>query len=152
MIEIRKCGFSDVENSPDFPRLLEQYGDESAITDMPTPSAKLELYRQLDASGIFHTFAAYSGEHLIGFITVLMPVLAHYDAICAVSESYFVSPNFRSTGAGDKLREAAEHFAEKHGAVGLLITAPIGSRLAMVMAHKDSYTETSRVFFRSFRK
>ena len=65
----------------------------------------------------------------------------------ATTESFFVDPDKRQSGAGIKLLRIAEAVAKDLGAVGLLVSAPFGGKLADVM-EKVGYTETNRVFFR----
>ena len=94
-------------------------------------------------------FGAFVGSCFAGYAILLVTVLPHYSAPVATLESFFVSAMYRHTGAGLKLLRAAEAAARDKGAVGLLVSAPIGGQLAEVMARMRSYRETNRVFFRS---
>ena len=80
----------------------------------------------------------------------MIPTLNHYSKVVAVGESYFVTKNFRHTGAGTALRLTAEEFAEKSKAFGLLLSAPTGSALDKILPH-SGYTETNRVYFKAFQ-
>ena len=111
-MNIEKSSFAELEKAPEFFDLLEEYALESAIYKLPHPKAKCEQYRIIDKSGIFHVFSASHKGSLIGFITVLLPILNHYSETVAVSESYFVSKAYRNTGAGTELRKAAEQFSK----------------------------------------
>ena len=147
---IRKCSIAELESSPNIANILEEYAAESSpsITGLPHPLAKVDTYKYLEAAGAIHTIGAFIDDLLIGYIIMLAPILPHYSVRIAVSESFFVLKAHRKTGAGTKLRHAAEDYAKKAGAIGILISAPVGGDLAEILPHVG-YTETNRVFFRS---
>lgn len=152
-IVIQKSTVAHTESHPQFAALLAEYGDESATVGMPHPSAKLEFYKALELSGALHTFIALNGTELIGFITLLLPKLPHYDdAMVGVSESFFVASVHRRSGAGNALREAAEQFAHEQGACGVLFSAPVGSRLAFILENTDGYAPTNIAYFKGFKR
>ena len=133
--------------SPGFHDLLEQYAEESSIDGMPRPAARLETYAAMEQAGILHVFDARLDGRLVGFITVLAVSLPHYGVTTAVSESFFVAPEHRATGAGLRLLKAGEDKAREVGAPGLLVSAPYGGALAEVLPRRG-YRETNRVFFK----
>lgn len=150
MIEIRKSSVSEIEREPNFEALLDEYGAECAIAGMPDPHAKIETYRLLNDAGSLTVFAAFLDDLLVGFITVLYSSILHYSANAAITESFFVSEIHRKTGAGNKLRHAAETYAETAGSPGLFICAPSGGNLASSLAASKKYRETNRIFFWRF--
>jgi GNAT superfamily N-acetyltransferase len=143
---VRQCGISEVLNSTE---LLDEYASESAIDGLPLPSAKVEMYLHMESVGALHTIGAFLNDELVGYITLLSPVLPHYSVLVTVAESFFVAKKYRKTGAGLKLLHAAEKYAKELGSPGLLVSAPFGSDLAEVLP-RVSYVETNRVFFRNF--
>lgn len=145
---IKKCTIADIESAPNLVALLEEYAAESAIGGLPHPNVKKEMYKDLEKAGALQTIAAYSGDTLVGFITVLAPIMPHYSVRVAVGESFFVAKEWRKTGSGLKLLRAAEGYAKESGAYGLLISTPFGGNLAQVMPHVG-YSETNRVFFKA---
>jgi GNAT superfamily N-acetyltransferase len=108
---IHKVGLSDLLDARDFPALIEEYARESALKDLPPPRVKIESYRAFEWSGALHVFVAAKGGQLVGFITVLAPVLPHYSVPIAVSESFFVAAAHRTGGFGLRLLAAAEEQA-----------------------------------------
>ncbi len=146
MLEIRKSSISEFEGSPTFAGLIEEYAAESAIKERPHPAAKMPLYAQLERAGALQAIGAFLDTQLIGFITVLAPVLPHYGAVVAVAESYFVAKEHRATGAGLKLLVAGKERAREVGSPGILFSAPIGGALAELLVRKGS-KEVGRVFF-----
>jgi GNAT superfamily N-acetyltransferase len=146
--EIRKCPLSEIENAENFPTLLKEYAEESAIDGLPSPAARIEMYRTLEKTGTFHIFGSFVDGVLVGLITVLYSILPHYGISVAVSESFFVMKAHRKSGAGLKLRREAEGFAKGIGSPALLISAPFNGDLAEVLSHSSEYKEISRVFFR----
>jgi hypothetical protein len=149
-MEIVKSSFSDIEMLAEFPGLLDEYGLESAIHGLPHPRAKSDSYRKLDKSGIFHVFCAFHEGKLVGFITVLLPVLNHYSETVAITESFFVGKDHRNTGAAIALKKKAEEFSKENMAFGILISAPSGSTLEKILPHWG-YMETNKIFFKSFQ-
>lgn len=146
-VMIRKTTVSEVETNENFPALAKEYAEESAIHGLPSPDEKLSVYRVIEASGVFHVYGAFLLDKLIGFISVLTPVIPHYGVMIAVSESFFVAKDQRRTGAGLKLLRAAEAHACSAGSPGMLVSAPLGGILAEVLPCVG-YRETNRVFFK----
>jgi len=147
-IIIHPCTVSDMENAPNLADLLAEYGAASAIDGLGAPAAQLETYRQLEAVGVLHLIGAYQGDNLVGFLIMIISVLPHYGARVGSTESFFVASTARKTGAGLKLLREAERIAATLGAVGFLVSAPVGSRLDQVLTAKR-YLETSHVFFKA---
>ena len=144
---IQACPISQVLGSTD---LLLEYAAESAIKGLPPPSARLATYLTLEKIGSLVTFGAFVNENLLGFITVLSPVLPHYSVPVSVSESFFVAKAHRGTGAGLRLLHTAEKYVENAKSLGLLVSAPVEGSLIEVLP-RVGYTEVSRVFFRGVK-
>ncbi len=149
-VVIKKCLVSDIENAPNIVGLLENYARECAIEGMPLPIPNWLLYEKLEAIGALQFIHALCDDMLIGFVTVISNIVPHYNALTSVTESFYVLPEYRKTGAGLKLRTAAEEHAKEIGAPGLLISAPIDGVLAKLLEFDDNYKETNRVFFKRF--
>jgi GNAT superfamily N-acetyltransferase len=147
MLSIAPSSVADLSAVPEFPALAAEYAAESAIDGLPPPSAKIETYRRLESAGMLHAFAARLDDALVGFITVLAPVLPHYGVPVAVSESFFVAKAHRGSGAGLRLLRAAEDKAHALGSPGLLVSAPFAGNLFKVLP-RVGYVETNRVFFK----
>lgn len=148
---IRKCTISEIESDPNIAALLDEYATELVIDGLPHPSAKMEMYRQLEGIGSLQSFGAYFDNILVGLINVLMVTNPHYGVAIGVTESYFVMKEFRKTGAGLKLRREAEWHAQSLSSPGLFVSAPAGGPLAESLSHSKEYTETGRVFFRKLQ-
>lgn len=148
-LSIRKSSILELEAQPNIHEILDEYATESAIKGLPAPAAKVELYKYLESTDALYTIGAFLDELLIGFVTVLAPVLPHYGRLIAVTESVFVAKAYRKTGAGLKIIASAEEYAKEIGSPGLLMSAPLGGNLAEVLPH-IGYDETNRTFFKSF--
>ena len=148
-LSIQPATVAEIEAADTFGELLAEYGAESAIEGLPAPAAKMEVYRALEAAGALHAISATKDGALIGFITIVAPVLPHYSTIVAVSESFFVAKSQRKTGAGMRLLRAAENKARALGSSGLLVSAPFGGDLFKVLP-RVGYREASRAFFKGF--
>lgn len=145
---VRPSSIAELEASDNFQALLAEYAVESAIKGLPPATAKMDDYRRLDSAGLLHVFSAVRQGRLVGFITVVAPMLLHYSVPVAVSD-FFVARAHRKTGAGLRLLRAAEARARELGSPGLLVSAPCEGDLFRVLP-RAGYGETSRVFFRSF--
>ena len=144
---IARTTVREVMGDVEFPALMAEYAAESAIEGMPTPNAKMELYLHMENLGLIHGFSAVVGNSLVGFISLLAPVLPHYGATVAVCESFFVTKRHRKSGAGLRLLRAAETMAAEMGSPGLLLSAPVAGKLAELLP-RCGYTEASRTFFK----
>lgn len=143
---IKQCGISEVLARID---LMEEYASESSIDGLPSPMAKSDMYLNMESNDALYTIGAFFDEVLVGFVTILTPILPHYSILIAVTESFFVAKNHRKRGGGLRLLRAAERHAKERGSPGLIVSAPYGGSLAEVMSRLD-YTETNRVFFKKF--
>lgn len=147
---IQQCTFADLVAAPAFAKLADEHATESVRVGLPV-NLHTPGYEALEASGMSTLFAAYHEGELVGFANVLVAVMPHYSEPLATIESIFVASAHRNTGAGTALLRAVEHVAREKGAAGLLVSAPIGGRLADVMGRKRDYRETNRVFYRALR-
>ncbi len=148
MLTIRKSSIVELESLPNIHDLLKEYADEVVKPGMPEPAAQVPIYKYLEGVGALHVIAAFFDDVLIGYVTVLMPVLPHYELVVkiAVTESLFCSKAQRKTGAGLKLLRAARANAKERGATWLLVSAPTGGDLAELLPLMDEYEESNRVF------
>jgi hypothetical protein len=149
MIEIRRIQFSEAAEHPDFIDILNEYADEAGITGLPRPNCQVEMYKAMQNAGVIHVIGAFSGDSLVGVVVIIVSVVPHYGKVLATTESFFVRPSDRKSGAGLMLLKEAEILSEELGAIGLLISAPAEGRLAEILPRKG-YAETNRVFFRNF--
>lgn len=146
-MNVQASSIAELARDPNLAALLAEYAAESAIPGLPPPAAKIDSYRELEARGLLHVLAAMHEGCLIGFLTLLAPVLPHYGIAVAVSESFFVARAHRSTGAGLKLLRAAEDMARRLGSPGLLVSAPYEGDLFKVLP-RVGYAEANRIFFK----
>lgn len=142
---IRRITIAELEQAPFLDEFIAAYGDESSIPEIGDPEPCFETYRAMEASGVLHVLGAFAPD-LVGVASVLVFGLPHYAGRKIASmESIFVMPSARRSGAGLGLLRAAEQCAREQGAKALMVSAPVGGRLAAVMS-KTEYRETSRVF------
>lgn len=147
-VTVRLCTYSDVEAAPAFGVMLDEYGEEASVSASWRPNPQGDTYRALEDAGALHVLGAYEGDVLVGFLSIITSVLPHFGIKTSVTESFFVTPAARKTGAGLRLLHEAEALARKLGARGLLVSAPVGGVLDHVMACSDTYRPSNRVYFR----
>lgn len=147
-MEIKQCTVDEFFAHPGVRELIAEYAVESSIAGMPTPRPNEGQYRVLIEAGFAHALVAVEGDDMLGFLVLLVSLNPHYSAVIGVVESFFVASARRKSGAGLRLLREAEHLAQSRGAVGFLVSAPFGGRLAEVLETHSAYQETNRVFFR----
>jgi hypothetical protein len=146
---IEAVEFRTLHNSKNFDALLTEYAEEAALSALPIPKPQPDMYYSMERAGILHCLASYTDDRtLSGFMTLIVTVMPHYGAIIATSESYFVGSAYRQSGAGIRLLKAAEAISAGVGAVGLLVSAPVGGKLENVLP-KAGYANTNRLFFKA---
>lgn len=146
--EIRKVTAKDIAFAPNLQAIFDAYAEEAKNKDLPRHQPNLPLYEQMEKMGILHIFAAYHGEKLVGFLTLLVTVMPHYSTRMATTESFFVLGDFRKGGTGQKLLDSAEAYAKLEGVCQFFVSAPVGGRLAEALPMMG-YREANRVFLRS---
>lgn len=147
-VVVRPCTYADIENAPAFEAMLAAYGDESSVSASWRPVPQGDTYRALEANGLLHVLGAYQDDVMVGFLTVLTTTLPHFGRRAAVTESFFVSPAHRKSGAGLALLRAAERLATELNTDGLLVSTPAGGQLDAVMDRLDGYRLSNRVYFK----
>lgn len=149
-IDIGPSSVAEVFAAPNIDSVLAEYAAESSIAGLPAATPNRDMYAQLEATGFMQVVAAWQGEQLAGFIVLVVTPNPHYSQAIAVSESFFVAAKYRKTGAGLQLLGVAEILARQKGAVGMFVSAPVGSRLAQIMP-RVGYPATTQAFFRSLK-
>lgn len=144
---VRKCTVAEIETAPNIQALLTEYAAECATSGLPMPSAKFEMYRDMERVGALSVFGAFVDGLLVGLVTVLSHVSPQYSVLITCAESMFVVANARSTGAGLALIHAAENAAFLAGSPGLVVSAKSGSNLENILINLK-YTEEGRSFFK----
>ena len=147
-IDIRKVTVAEIAFDAGFDGMLVEYSLEAKNKDLPPHKPNMAAYEQMERMGILHAFAAYSDGVMVGFVTLLITVMPHYDTRLATTESFFVADGHRKGGTAKKLLDAAEAYAKLDGVSSFFVSAPVGGRLAQALPMMG-YRETNRVFFRS---
>lgn len=144
---IRSCKAAEIFGDPRGPGLIAEYAAECVNALIGKPAPRLDIYENLEASGMGQCFAAYERYEMVGFAMVIVAVVPHYSLSCATLESLYVTRN--ATCGGDLLK-ALEDYAHSLGATGLFFTAPVKSRMARLffLQEGDRYTLTNHVFCR----
>lgn len=145
---IRPCTVAEVERAGTLPALLAQYGEESRIPEFGEASASFEIYRAMEAAGALHLVGIFA-PYLVGFASLLVYDMPHYQGRrISTMESLFVAQHARGGGTGLRLLRAAEARAKELGAIALMVSAPVGGRLAKVLP-RSGYRQTNEVFMRA---
>lgn len=146
---IKRCTVNEVSSAPNFNELQELYAVESSIDGLGQARAQLENYRQMEAAGFLWLIGAFLDGQLIGLLQMVVSNLPHYGRVVATTESFFVAPAARKSGAGLTLLHEAECWAREMGAVGFFVSTPTGGQLERVMDGMRGWRPTNRVFFKT---
>ena len=149
-VAVRAADVAAIESAASFPALALEYAEETHLPGMPPPLARWPAYRALEEAGVLSVFGAWSGDELVGFITLLIARLPRYDEQVAMCESFFVARAHRRSGAGLRLLRLAEAKARELGARGPSVSAPVRGNLFRVLP-RLGYGEAARVFFKKVR-
>lgn len=150
MTEVRRITFAELTASAEWDGLVSEYADECQIAGLPRCKHDSSTYYLLENSGAINFAAAFVGDTLVGFATLLVTQLPHYSRIVAIVESIFVAKQHRSSGAGMMLIREMESLAKDNEAIGILVSAPKGGRLNGLMPN-IGYTHTNEVFFKGIQ-
>lgn len=126
--------------------LIAEYGAECSIPALGTPKADREIYELYANAGVVRGVAAMVEDRIVGGVVVIFNRMPHYSKLVACVESLFLHPDYRRSSAGLRLIQEAKRLAREVGSPGLLISAPVGSRLERLMRAKG-VKQTNSVFF-----
>ena len=150
MTEIKRILFAELSTRPEFDFLVSEYADECQISGLPRCVYDSSTYYSLENLGMIHFTAAFVNDSLVGFSSLIVTKMPHYSQILAVTESLFVSKEHRGSGAGMMLIREMEFIARDTGAIGILVSAPMGGRLNELMPN-IGYSHTNEVFFKAIQ-
>lgn len=146
-MEIQPATVDEMLSAPNWWALLDEYAAECGNSGIGKPEMQVDTYRALEAAGVLKVIAARHDGELVGFAFYLLSILPHYGKRVAITESVFVAAAHRDTGAGLALLKDIEATALDGGAVGLLVSAPVGGSLDRLLAAKR-YEHTNAVYFK----
>lgn len=144
---VRLSDMAELQEARNFPALLAEYAEESAVDGMPPVSAKMATYDRLEITGLLHVYIALEEKELAGFLILLVPNMPHYGRDVATGDSIFVAKQYRHTLAGLKLMIAAEHIAVRLKSPGVFLSSPHGGKL-MALLPKCGFKPVGHTFFK----
>ena len=148
MTEVRPISVSQFKAFHGVEEMLSRYAEESAIDGMPKFKPDWNAYIAMENVGAFHLIGVFVEDVIVGFISVMVTVMPHYSVPVAVTESFYVLPEYRKGGNGVKLLKEAEAYAVSKGAEGLLVSAPYSGDLDRYLSNTKRYRQTNAVFFK----
>jgi GNAT superfamily N-acetyltransferase len=149
--DVRQITVDEFFSHPSSDALLKEYGEECALVGMPKPNPNIEVYKQLEQSGLFKLFGAFNGDDMDGFLVFLISQNPHYSAVIGTIESIFTTKEARKSGAGTRLINTAKNLGKEYGAVGLFISAPAAGVFSKVLSGLGAKL-TNNVFFWSLNE
>ena len=131
----------------DVNHLIDEYRKECANEAFGVAPPSRHYYESLEKQGmLFPAVAKTSEGKVVGFVVVVVYAVPHFDGkTMATIESIFLSKDYRKGRSGVSLIRWAQQTALVKGAVGVYISAPVGSRLEKLASLIA--TKTNSVFF-----
>lgn len=119
--------FGDLVGDPKFPDMEKAYRAESGHKDYLDGVLNKEFYYNAQEAGILGVYLLRVNGELAGFFTLMFNEVPHATKLSATVESFYIDKPFRGHARWvlSRLVEAAR----KRGAPGVLVTAPVGSRM-----------------------
>lgn len=140
MLDVRQCKVAEIFGDENFSEISHAYSEECALAGLPIPVPHAETYQTLESfcGQAFVVLGAFHENRLVGFIVLMTAINPHYGQLFCSSESFFVLPCFRKTGAGFRLLNEARRIAKERGAIALKVSAMVGSKLDEILQQTDS--------------
>lgn len=141
--------YDDLAERPEFDGMTKAYRAEVGHKDYLDGVLDEGFYRKAQAEGRMGIYAMQVNDALAGFFTLMFCEVPHATMLSATVESFYIAPAYRGYAkwALAMLAEAAKD----RGAPGVLVTAPVGSRMDRWMqllkkepAYKGYYIEGPR--------
>ena len=149
-VTVRRCTVAELEQAPEFGALGEEYAAESGRAIRGVSDPQIDFYRRAEAAGTMLFHGAWIGEELVGFLVLHLSVVPHLGVTIATTETLFVASHARSSGAGRLLLDFAEDAAKDCGAAGLVVSAPVGGRLEVILPRRG-FKLTNQLFFKGLQ-
>lgn len=148
-VTVRTCRAVELELAPSFAALMAEYLAESGRAITADPSPQIATYKAQEAADTMKFAGVWDGGgELVGMLVVALSVVPHFGMTVATTETLFVSAKARKTGAGKALLSLADDMARESGAVGVLVSAPVGGVLAKVLP-RSGFKHTNELFFKA---
>ena len=148
MVEIRQTSIHQLKSYQNFADVCRSYADESSLPEIGWDGVHIDRYESIEATGLLSVFEAVDGDDLVGLLLMLVNELPHYGKRVAITESFYVLPCYRSTGAGRELLKAAEDEAKQLDAEAFLVSAPANGSLDRVIG-RWGYRESNHVYIKA---
>lgn len=149
MLDVRRHSLREMFSMPEFIGLRDEYKAECELMGMQRSLPNLETYRMLEDIGVLTLYCAFHCGCLVGFVTLVVAPIPHYNVPMIATESIFVGSKHRKTGAGLALLRAAEEHAKNNGIHIMQVSAPLGGRFEKVMS-RQGYDCTNVIFTKRF--
>lgn len=133
MIDVRKCAVIEIIENENMPVLRHEFNETVATFVPAAADDKLYGYIDMERAGVLQAIAAFCGDKVVGFLTVLSPSVPRCSKPVAVADGLFVAKAYRRTGAGMKLIRAAEQHARDIGSPCIMFGTPIEGPLMEIM-------------------
>lgn len=126
--------------------LFKEYSDEARnrVIDLEHKPAK-DVYMYMEQNGGLYCLGAYEDDKLVGFLTLIVTTLPHYNVNGATVESIFVSKPYRKSKAWVELLTEAKRIALGLSCKGLFLIAGVDSRLEKI-ANRSGFLPTNTAY------
>jgi GNAT superfamily N-acetyltransferase len=142
-IVIQPVSYHAILAEPNAPSLIQAYAASCIVSDA---APQWPLYERMEQAGILHCFAAYSGNLLIGFASVICSIMPHDGHLVATLGEMFIDALYRQTDAENLLLSALEQQAITTGCRCFICSARKESRYSKRLEQREGFQPTHTQF------
>lgn len=110
-----------------------------------------ESYRMLEQAGSLYVYVACHGRKPVGYMAVTVHRLLHHkNKMRAVTDTFYVTPSYRSKGVFKALVDAIEMECVANGLVALQVVTNVNFKDAEKVAESLGFTELETTYVKEF--
>jgi GNAT superfamily N-acetyltransferase len=149
MIKVYGVPSHEIFEAANAAELMAEYEAECALPELAPVDPQPAVYEAMEKTGCFRCFGAFAGGHAVGFASVVVYVVPHYNKRIATVESFFLMDKARNGRNGNLLMNAVEDYGRAQSCVLILYTAPAGSQFEKLLRLLKPYRHSNTVFLRT---
>lgn len=135
-----------VLSGEEFRSLFDRYADESGLVAYGKWAIAWDVYKSLEASGVFTAFVAYDGEKPVGLTGCLFTKHLHYSTPALCVDGLFVLPEYRKQGVGGRLFGCIHRLAKELQVKHLWVNCPPDGALDKELSRKSTFKLIAKTY------
>jgi GNAT superfamily N-acetyltransferase len=102
--------------------IKSQWGEVDVRSNTSCVDVDFEKYIEMDKLGLHFVAVAYTNDKLVGYMSIILSESPHNKELLAITDSIFISEDFRGSGLGSSLIKEVESECKLRGVKDLLLT------------------------------